>query len=218
MASGIDRIGALSKAFEFIYKSETDGDYYEFGVFQGMSLGRAIRANTSWKKKTGRNFVHQFFGFDSFEGLPQFTNQDNLDGYGVFQPGQFSDTSDDAVLAKIKQEGLSAANVKLIPGFFSESLSADSTRRILSDSRVAIAHIDCDLYSSATECLAFLDGRLADGAVLLFDDWYCYRGRPDCGVHKAFVEWQSCRPYYVSDYFSYSWAGRAFIVNLKDCD
>jgi len=30
---GIDRPGALDKAFEFIYKSETDGNYFEFGVF-----------------------------------------------------------------------------------------------------------------------------------------------------------------------------------------
>ena len=215
MASGIDRPGALDKAFEFIYKSEINGDYYEFGVFQGVSIARALRSDQAWKKKTRRSHVNRFFGFDSFAGLPQFAKDDRLDNYGVFQPGQFADTSPDAVRAQIAREGMSVDNVTLIPGFFSTSLTADETLQQLSGSRVAIAHIDCDLYSSAKECLDFLDDRIEDCAVLLFDDWYCYRGRPDRGVHKAFVEWQAARHYHVSDYFSYSWAGRAFIVNRQ---
>jgi hypothetical protein len=213
MAGGIDRPGALDKAFEFIYKSETDGDYFEFGVFQGVSMARAIRSDLAWKKKTGRSHVGRFVGFDSFEGLPSFEQGDHLDGYGVFQPGQFGDTDPQKVRAEIAREGMPVDNVVLIPGFFSASLVADATLRQLSGARVAIAHIDCDLYSSAKECLDFLDGRLADGAVLLFDDWFCYRGRPDRGVHKAFDEWCAGSALHVSDYFTYSWAGRAFIVN-----
>lgn len=216
MAGGIDRPGALDKAFEFIYKSETDGDYYEFGVFQGVSIARALRADIAWRKKTGRHHIKRFFGFDSFEGFPPFSDADALPGYGVFQPGQFVDTSPAAVRAQIAREQLPDEAVTLIPGFFSSSLNADTTLAELGTSRVAIAHIDCDLYSSARECLEFLDGRLVDGAVLLFDDWYCYRGRPDRGVHKAFVEWQADHTYQVSDYFGYSWAGRAFIVNTTD--
>jgi hypothetical protein len=214
MAGGIDRLGALDKAFEFIYKSETDGDYYEFGVFQGVSVARAVRSDIAWRKKTGRAHVGKFYGFDSFQGLPPFAAGDHLEGYGVFQPGQFADTQPQRVLDHIVGEGLPADRVTLIPGFFSESLDSEVTLRLLEESRVAIAHIDCDLYSSAMECLEFLDGRLADGAVVLFDDWFCYRGRPDSGVHKAFDEWRAMRDYIVSDYFTYSWAGRAFIINL----
>lgn len=216
MVGGIDRPGALDKAFEFIYKSESDGDYYEFGVFQGVSLARAVRADKVWRQKTGRHHVKRFFGFDSFEGFPAFTSEDALEGYGVFQPGQFANTSPDAVRAEIAREQLPVDAVTLIPGFFSQSLKSDTTSALLGASKVAIAHIDCDLYSSAQECLEFLDGRLVDGAVLLFDDWHCYRGRPDRGVHKAFVEWQSSRTYLVTEYFSYSWAGRAFIVNTPE--
>ena len=84
MGNGIDRSGALNKALEFIFKSEIDGDYLEFGVFQGVSLARAIRANQNWKKRTGRNHIQRFIGFDSFEGLPSFIDGDNLRGYEVF--------------------------------------------------------------------------------------------------------------------------------------
>jgi O-methyltransferase len=216
MAGGIDRPGALDKAFEFIYKSETDGDYFEFGVFQGVSLARAVRSDLNWKKKTGCNHVRRFIGFDSFRGLPSFVEGDNLKGYEVFQPGQFSDTSQQKVRAELQREGMPMDNVTLIPGFYSQSLVSQETTARLHGARAAIAHIDCDLYSSAKECLDFLTGRLADGAVMLFDDWFCYRGRPDHGVHLAFDEWCQQSPYWVSDYFNYSWAGRAFIINTKE--
>jgi hypothetical protein len=83
-----------------------------------------------------------------------------------------------------------------------------------SDSLVSIAHIDCDLYSSALDCLNFLDGRLADGAILLFDDWFCFRGHRDHGVRAALEVWSCGKKYDLIEYFSYSWAGKAFIVNM----
>ncbi|WP_417509059.1 TylF/MycF/NovP-related O-methyltransferase [Methylophaga sp.] len=214
MAAGIDRLGALSKAFEFIYKSETNGEYFEFGVYQGVSLARAIKANVNWQNKTKRSHVNHFFGFDSFEGLPVFEKDDHLAGYGVFQEGQFNDTSVDLVREKITVEGLSLKNVALFPGLFSDSLSSSETLDKLGESVAAIAHIDCDLYSSAQDCLKFLDGRLVDGAVVLFDDWFCYRGRPDRGVNKAFADWLSGSRYTATEYFNYSWAGKAFILNI----
>lgn len=216
MATGIDRIGALDKAFEFIYKSETDGDYLEFGVYQGVSMARAMKANLAWQRRTRRNHVNRFFGFDSFQGLPSFTEQDRLEDYQVFHEGQFNDTSANLVREKLLVEGLSIDNLELVAGMFSETLNAGDITAKLGNSMVAIAHIDCDLYSSAMDCLGFLQNRLADGAVLLFDDWFCYRGRPDRGVHKAFVDWQSASGYMISEYFNYSWAGKAFIVNCTD--
>ena len=213
--TGINRPEALDKAFEFIYKSETDGLYLEFGVFQGISLARALRSNTAWQKKTGRKHVARFIGFDSFQGLPQFEAGDMLSNYGVFEEGQFADTSPATVYATLEREQVTSEGVALVPGFFSESLPAEHTQSIVGNGPVSIIHIDCDLYSSARDCLDFLSGKIADGAVMLFDDWYCYRGRPDSGVHKAFNEWLESAPYLASDYFSYGWAGRAFIINTK---
>jgi len=178
-------------------------------------MARAIRADQNWKKKTGRDHIRRFIGFDSFEGLPSFVDGDNLKGYEVFQPGQFSDTSQEKVLAELQREGMPIDSVTLIPGFYSQSLLSQETTSLLHGARAAIAHIDYDLYSSAKKCLNFMTGRLSDGAVMLFDDWFCYCGRPDRGVHKAFDEWCQQAPYWVSDYFNYSWAGRAFIINTK---
>lgn len=213
MAVGIDRLGALKKAFEFVYKSEVNGVFAEFGVYQGMSFSRALKVNETWQQKTKRNHIVNFVGFDSFEGLPTFTKEDFLETYEVFKEGQFSETSVDKVLELLKGEGCATENVHLIPGLFSETLEAPKTLDIFNNQKVAIAHIDCDLYSSAVDCLNFLETRFHDGAVLLFDDWFCYRGRSDRGVHKATLEWLAQSQFKVSEYFNYSWAGKAFIVN-----
>ena len=215
MAVGIDRIGALSKAFEFVYKSEICGEYFEFGVYQGVSISRAIKANTVWKGKTKKAYVERFFGFDSFEGLPVFQSEDHLDDYKVFYEGQFGDTSIEQVRDKIVAEGQSLEGVELFPGLFSDSLTSQHVTDRLDGVRAAIAHIDCDLSSSALDCLGFLDGRLADGTIILFDDWFCYRGRPDRGVNRAFSSWLSQSRYTATEYFNYSWAGKAFILNFN---
>jgi hypothetical protein len=217
MAGGIDMPDALDKAFEFIYKPETEGDYSEFGVFQGVSLARSIRADLNCKKETGCHHVRRFVGFDSFEGLPSFVEGDNLNGYRVFQSGQFPDTSQEKVSAELQCEGIPTDNLTLIPGFYSESLLANETTAHLQGVLVAIAHIGCDLHGSPKDCQDFLAGRLADGAVMLFDNWFCYRGRcPDRGVDQAFDEWRQQVPYWIFDYFNYNWAGRVFIMNTKD--
>lgn len=216
MGTGIDRIGALSKAFEFVYKSEIEGDFYEFGVYQGVSLARAIKANLVWQKRTSATYVKRYFGFDSFQGLPAFAEKDLLRDYRVFQEGQFGDTSVEQVRENIMEAAMPLDGVELVTGLFSSSLSAADVMARIGGSRVAIAHVDCDLYSSAIDCLEFIGNRLQDGAVILFDDWFCYRGRPTHGVHKAFMEWIQETGYLASDYFTYSWAGKAFIISLPD--
>ena len=216
MTGGFNREQALSRAFEFAYKSDTQGDYYEFGVYQGASLVRAMKADLAWQKRTGRAHLRRFFAFDSFEGLPPLEGPDRLASYDVFHEGQFGDTSVETVLAKLRSENLSSDNVEIFAGRFSDTLTRLEVLEKSNGRDVAVVHIDCDLYNSAVDCLSFLDGRLADGAMMLFDDWFCYRGRPDRGVRRAFEEWQGDKPYDVAEYFSYSWAGKAFIVTRRD--
>jgi hypothetical protein len=47
--SGLDRMSRMMRAFEFMFKSEVHGDYWEFGVDMGGSLARA---HNCWKKYT----------------------------------------------------------------------------------------------------------------------------------------------------------------------
>ena len=103
----------------------------------------------------------------------------------------------------------------LIEGFYNESLYEESTIEILGDTKAALVHIDCDLYSSAIPCLDFIAPRLVDGAILMFDDWFCYRGREDKGVRRAFNEWSNKVEYSFTEYSKYSWSGIMFICSKK---
>ena len=198
------RADAIHKAFRFAQQNQLSGYYAEFGVWQGESMGNAyanwekIERFCDEKNKDSRSDIKGFVGYDSFEGLPAFSSGDDLDGYTIFHEGKFADTN-----YEILCEDLPFA--RLVKGYFSDTFPKEKPYPI------AIAHIDCDIYSSTKEVLEFLDDRLIDGAVLLFDDWFCYRGRKDKGERRAFLEWKhkdNCQ-----EYFNYAIQGKAMVFN-----
>jgi O-methyltransferase len=60
--------------------------------------------------------------------------------------------------------------------------------------KAAIIHVDCDLYASAKIALEFVKPLLVDGTVIIFDDWYCFRGKSEFGEQCAFNEWITTLP------------------------
>ncbi len=118
------------------------GLWLEFGVARGDSI----------------NFIAAqidplaIHGFDSFFGLPEDWNR-------LFRKGAFSLQG---ALPAVRQ------NVTLHVGLFQESLPAFLLR---TPGIVAFAHIDSDLYSSASFVLDRLSDRLSRGTVLAFDEF-----------------------------------------------
>ena len=78
-------------------------------------------------------------------------------------------------------------------GWYSDVLN-DSLPGQIGLSKVAIALVDCDLYASTILALDFLASLLVDGAIIIFDDWFLFRGHPDLGPRRAFREWQAKVP------------------------
>jgi len=124
---------------------QIDGLILEFGVYQGHTANY-IAAKTDLP----------VYGFDSFEGLPEFWR----DGIGK---GTFAVKS----LPQVR------GNVHLIKGWFNESLPD-----FLADHAgpVAYLHIDCDLYSSTVTVLELLAPRIMPGTVVVFDEYFNYPG------------------------------------------
>jgi len=56
-------------------------------------------------------------------------------------------------------------------------------------------HIDCDLYESAKTVLSFITPIVQEGTIIMFDDWYQFRGNPDKGEQRAFREWLYDNPH-----------------------
>jgi hypothetical protein len=153
-----------------IRDEKVPGDLVEFGVSVGNSLEELIGYCDDVDLKMN------IYGFDSFEGLPAPSSADP----DYWQEGQFA-ASYDSVSGRLKTD--LRPHVRLVKGWFSETLGDPGVRDAIR--QVAFARIDCDLYQSAVDCLAFLEDRLSDGAYLCFDDW---TDDPESGETKAFFE------------------------------
>jgi O-methyltransferase len=188
----------LNNAFCYVQQEGIEGDYAEFGVWQGRLFTAAWEAI----QRYGLTRV-SMHAYDSFEGLPPAKG---VDEGGPFRAGQFRSDRDrfDAETRKIPADRLTVTE-----GLFDASLPRAEKHRI------AVAWVDCDLYESTVPVLDFLTTQLQDGSVLVFDDWFCFHGRPDRGEHRACREWLDANPEIsLVPYRDFHWAGRSFLVNI----
>lgn len=126
----------------------------------------------------------RFIAFDSFQGLPAPTGLDSSSRDFVEQKYA---CSEDEFKKNISSHGVPLNRVITIPGWFKETLSSDIRRYGIK--RAAIVHIDCDLYESAKAVLNVIEPIVVDGTIIIFDDWYNFRGNPGFGEQRACREW-----------------------------
>ena len=158
-----------------------DGLWLEFGVYRGRSI-------TTISEFT-KNIV---YGFDSFEGLPEFWDKDNPKGVyslgGITPQGAIYGNNDDNPGMYDQRTTITTQpwkeNIKLIKGYFENTLV-----EFLNDhtEKVSFVHIDSDIYSSARTVLTLLKDRFQNNTILAFDELTDY---PDFRNHeiKAFAE------------------------------
>jgi predicted O-methyltransferase YrrM len=143
----------------FAFKQAPQGLALEFGVFKGTTINHLA------KLAPGR----RFYGFDSFTGLPE-------DWAGA----RYSAVNFDRGGKKPKV----AANVTLIEGWFDKTLPEFLARE---PGPIGFLHIDCDIYSSTKTVLDLCAPHLAPGAVVVFDEFFNYKGY-ELHEYKAFFE------------------------------
>jgi hypothetical protein len=120
-------------------------DYFEFGVAGGKSFNWWIQKNSAAGSR--------FFGFDTFEGLPE--------KWGGFEKGSMAHALDSL--------DISDSRASLHKGLFQESLlpfleTYDNRNRKL-------IHLDADLFSSTLFTLTQLYRLFKPGDILLFDEF-----------------------------------------------
>ena len=94
--------------------------------------------------------------------------------------------------------------LKLVKGFFEKSLH--SAEALVAE-KFSYVRIDCDIYLPALDCLRYLGPRLADGAILVFDDWPHIRGY---GEQRAFEEWLPTVPNLEFEFLFYGAIGHFY--------
>jgi O-methyltransferase len=212
---------AFRTTFEYIWGSHIPGAIAEFGCFEGFSallladLKIEFDALSDWYTKI---FPRTIYVYDSFEGFPKSTNKVDSISYEVADSGYWREAEDASppgteellraeFTTRFGDEGWS-----VVRGMFDQSLVANPISE-----EVAVANLDCDLYSSSVEVLDHLLGRrlLPDGAVLLLDDYNCNRANPRFGMRRAMRECFARTDgfYDYSEFLRYGWHGRAFFVH-----
>ena len=170
--------------------------FYQFGVFTGKSVIVALDAIKQAGKK-----IDIAYGFDSFEGLPERTNQERDEvikkhGMYLWKAGDYS--SDELYGVEDSREFLQNmydkyldTPIKLIRGWYEDTLNRETSEKY-DLKRAAYIDIDVDTYDSCIEVLDFVfsEGIAVHGTVLGFDDWGGTPGWESMeeGVSKALKE------------------------------
>ncbi|WP_157538456.1 MULTISPECIES: TylF/MycF/NovP-related O-methyltransferase [unclassified Nocardioides] len=124
-------------------------DYLEFGVFEGRSVRHWADLNT--------NRDSRFFGFDSFEGLPEEWKRFDRSIAAAHFDLQ-------GVVPEIDDE-----RVSFVAGWFQESV--DPFLETFTPRHQMVVHIDADLYSSALYVLTRFNALLTPGTIVIFDEF-----------------------------------------------
>jgi len=196
---------------EFVQGSRLKGDYLEFGCYEGKSLISAFHFAQA------RGLKHmRFYAFDSFEGLPEIKGIDevkDIDNY--FTKGLYA-CDVNKFKNNLKRGGVDLNKVEIVPGWYDDVLN-EETKKKLPINKAAVIWIDCDLYESTVPILNFITDYLQDGTILIFDDWFCFRGNPDKGEQKAFREWlEKNLSIKATEFHKFGWNGNSFIFNLQE--
>jgi len=137
------------------YLDGSEGDLIEFGSYKG---GSAVFMG-SVLKQLGRRT--RLYALDSYSGMPETDAVRDL-----HHKGEFVDTSFDRLRNYINENSLGDVVIP-VKGLFEETFP-----RVSADIQsIALAHIDCDIYSAVKYSIRAIKPRLhRGGGYIVFDD------------------------------------------------
>ncbi len=152
------------------------------------------------------------WAYDSFEGLPEAT--DPLDEHPAFAPG-VAGGGLDAFLDSCDAHGIPRDAYTAVPGYFEHTLGSLGATGDPVD--IALAYVDCNMYSSTVTVLEFLAPRLKNGMILAFDDYFCWTADDVSGERVALDEFLTAHPEWnLLRFKDPTWGGVSFVVEAVD--
>ena len=145
--------------------SHVQGCVVECGVWRGgMSGGIADLLGPE----------REYFLFDSFEGLPPAETIDGPDMIECIRdktPDYRDNCRASREEAERSMQASAAKRYQLYKGWFSDTIPA-----FVAPSPIAILRLDGDLYDSTMTCLKHLYGQVAQGGIVILDDYDYWEG------------------------------------------
>lgn len=159
----------LSPAYESLVRIFYFKDLYDRirnvngGIVEcGVAYGGSLAILGALAKQEGRE--RRIYGLDSFEGFPEPTAEDKSE-YRIIIKGEYGDATEE----KIKKlfQVLELPEPTLIKGFLEETAKSFKNQV----DKIAFLHIDTDLYSAYKVTLKELFDKVAQGGIVLFDEY-----------------------------------------------
>jgi O-methyltransferase len=198
-----DRYYFFHCAFQALAMNGIAGDYLEFGTGLGTSMWSA------WKASEVAGVQCRFWAFDSFVGLPPVDNAVDA-SHPKWNEGQYS-VQRDRFEHNLGAAGMPADLLVVVPGFFDESLREG--HRPSPAPVCALAYVDCDMYTSTVPVLDYLRTVLTPGAIVGFDDWFCWSAEGHSGERIALEEFMRDHDEWTfNPYLPIGWHGLSFYV------
>ena len=199
----------FSYAFNYIRYNNITGDYAEFGCASAKTF------------RLVSNYIRQIklpmkqWAFDSFMGLP--AQEGDKDFHPRWIEGDFA-MSLEMFEAVVAAHGVERSAFEAVPGYYYDTIGPKAQKRPPSlPDDIALAYVDCDLYSSTSDVLFFLKPRLKTGMIIAFDDYFCYADGVKSGERLAMLEFLKENPEWeFVPYQNIFSLGMSFIVEKRD--
>ena len=167
-----------------------EGDIVECGV----SIGHGALLFLLLSEYLG--VERTYYGFDSFEGFPDPVPEDETT---PITGKDYWANPPETVLRVLRDgrvpERIIRDRVRLVKGFFDKTLPSY-------DGRIALLHLDGDLYESYKVSLLELYGKVASGGIIMFDEYADPRWP---GARKAIDEFFADKPESVVPHEKCTW-------------
>ena len=183
------------------------GDYLEFGVFNGNSIGSMYLARQAKGVKSTR-----LFGFDAFEGLPAGSEKEDD---GVWKKG-FYTCSFEQMQKCLSGRSVPPSEITWIKGWYDQTLTNETVTKY-NLTNPGIIFVDCDTYSSSKTVLGCMAPLIIKPVIICLDDWKLndldVKGM---GEYKSFNEFLEANPQFVAKEIpSYNRKSKSFLLNLR---
>ncbi len=154
--------------YELAQNLEIEGAFVECGVYRGGTL---VLLGMAAKKQN-----RQIFGFDTFCGLPEFSDND---GVCSLYPGAYKGNRDEVENLLVNKLEIPKENVNIIVGDVRSTI-VENLKKI---DKIALLHLDLDLYAPTKFALEILYSKIVDGGIIIIHDYGALGG-----VRKAVDE------------------------------
>lgn len=180
LTSHTTRIAKLAAHYE-LYKSiiGLPGEVVELGVYKGASLVRFATFREILESPYSRKII----GFDAFGKFPEQGDRTDREFISSFEGAGGEGIPIDELRAAFERKGM--ANIQLIKGDIAETVPAAIAANPAL--KIALLHIDVDVYEPTVTALTFLFDRVVSGGLVVLDDYGTVAGETR-GVDEFFRE------------------------------